>query len=393
MKSIKPYILTGSLLFSTALFSFIGNSWKQELYEENVPYTMECLPLSYMMNAIHDEKLFSGISCTLNTFAMENSQTINMDTPPVFEQETEPALESPEKNYKEPPKMVNNSLVYKYCILDMAKHCSRMLQNDFIDQNYLNKTFLHISEAECAQLESISDKLLPEKVCITKDNLNKSSKVYIRENSFQLSNQKNHPEIEFSTVTDDYFADAVFIGDSRTVGIEAYSNIPNATFLCKTSLTLYDYRKPVITFENEKMSIHDVLAKNKYKKVYFMVGINECSYGENEDYAVAYKEVIEDIRTLQPEALIFIQGNLLVTEHKSSTSSIHNSRIIERNEIIHSLENKKDIFYLDINESSLCENGALIPEYTWDEVHIKAEYYTIWKEFYLSHGIIISNKS
>ena len=48
----------------------------------------------------------------------------------------------------------------------------------------------------------------------------------------------------FTQVTDDYFQDAVFIGDSRTVGISEYSGIENATFLCKTSLSIYDYTKP-----------------------------------------------------------------------------------------------------------------------------------------------------
>ena len=48
---------------------------------------------------------------------------------------------------------------------------------------------------------------------------------------------QEEPEVyDFTTATDDYFADACFIGDSRTVGISQYSGIENATFLCKTSL-------------------------------------------------------------------------------------------------------------------------------------------------------------
>ena len=119
-----------------------------------------------------------------------------------------------------------------------------------------------------------------------------------------------------------------------------------------------------------------------------MVGINECGTGTPESFFERYKEVVNDIRKLQPEALIFIQGNLLVTQEKSDESdTITNENIAARNKLIATLANQKDIFYIDINESSLCKEGALVSDYTWDQVHIKAQYYPIWKEFLLRHAI------
>ena len=53
--------------------------------------------------------------------------------------------------------------------------------------------------------------------------------------------QEESKALTFTTATDDYFSDAVFIGDSRTVGISEFSGIKNATFLCKTSLSIYDF--------------------------------------------------------------------------------------------------------------------------------------------------------
>lgn len=193
----------------------------------------------------------------------------------------------------------------------------------------------------------------------------------------------------FTPVTEDYFKDAVFIGDSRTVGISEYSGIENATFLCKTSLSIYDYTKPKITYKDKKTSIQEVLQNEKFGKIYLMVGINECSYGTPESFYELYREVVEDIRKLQPEALIFIEGNLLVTQSKSeSNQGVTNENIASRNELIATLANQKDTFYIDINQSSLCKDGALIPEFTWDQIHIKAQYYTVWKDFLLEHGIV-----
>ncbi len=195
--------------------------------------------------------------------------------------------------------------------------------------------------------------------------------------------------LDFMTVTEDYFDDACFIGDSRTVGISEYSGIENATFLCKTSLSIYDYNKPKITYEDKKMSIHDILAEKQFAKIYLMVGINECGIGTAESFYERYRDVVADIRSLQPEALIFLQGNLLITESKSEESEdITNENILIRNKLIASLANQKDIFYIDINDSSLCADGALVSDYTWDQVHIKAQYYPLWKDFLLQHAII-----
>lgn len=205
----------------------------------------------------------------------------------------------------------------------------------------------------------------------------------------EMENTSLPSTYSFTAVTEDYFSDAVFIGDSRTVGISEYSGIENATFLCKTSLSIYDYTKPKIIYKDKKTSIQEVLQKEKFGKIYLMVGINECSYGTAESFYELYREVVEDIRRLQPEALIFIQGNLLVTQSKSdSNTGITNENIASRNNLIATLANQQDIFYIDINESSLCEDGSLVAEYTWDQVHIKAQYYAVWKNFLLEHAIV-----
>lgn len=193
----------------------------------------------------------------------------------------------------------------------------------------------------------------------------------------------------FTSVTEDYFDDAVFIGDSRTVGISEYSGIENATFLCKTSLSIYDYTKPAITYNNKTTSIQEVLANETFGKIYLMVGINECGYGTPQSFYDLYREVVEDIRKHQPDALIFIESNLLVTQSKSdSSTSITNENISSRNNLIATLANQKDTFYIDINQSSLCADGALIADFTWDQIHIKAQYYEVWKNFLLEHGIV-----
>lgn len=200
--------------------------------------------------------------------------------------------------------------------------------------------------------------------------------------------------LEFETVTENYFDDALFIGDSRTVGIKKYTDLGNASFYSETGMSIYNiFDKKLLepTISDEKKSLEDVLTENTYGKIYLMVGINELGRGTADTYFAEYSKVIERIRQLQPEAIIFIEGNMNVTKEKSDNDPIFNSvNIGIRNAKIAALANQKDIFYIDINEAVTDDEGYLMDEYTFDDVHLKAKYYSIWKEFLLAHGIVVS---
>lgn len=94
--------------------------------------------------------------------------------------------------------------------------------------------------------------------------------------------------LEFTHVDKEYFADAVFIGDSRTQGLYEYSNLADvATFYSKTSLTVYNlFEKPkdFIREGDEKLTLEQALSRHQFKKVYLMIGINEMGTGTPESF-------------------------------------------------------------------------------------------------------------
>lgn len=193
-------------------------------------------------------------------------------------------------------------------------------------------------------------------------------------------------------VTEDYFNDAVFIGDSRTQGMFEYGGISDrADFLCKTSLSIYDIvKKPkaIVKGENgQKITVMEALEKKQYGKVYLMLGINELGTGSAEYFYDEYARVVEEIRKLQPDAVIYVQGIMRVTASKSSTDKIfNNEKINERNEKLKELDNGKDIVYLEINDVVSDEEGGLYEDWTFDHIHLKAKYYQVWKEYLLQNG-------
>ena len=197
---------------------------------------------------------------------------------------------------------------------------------------------------------------------------------------------------EFTQVDDEYFTDALFIGDSRTVGLSEYCEPldERATFYSKVSLTIYGaLDKPFIKTDAGTISVEQALSEKQFAKIYIMLGLNEMGTGTVETFTEAYAEVIDRIRELQPDAIIFIQGIMHVTEKKSSQDKYFNNKNInERNEALSQLADNKTIFYMDMNEAVDDENGNLLSELSFDDVHLKASSYQRWYEFLLNHGIV-----
>lgn len=195
---------------------------------------------------------------------------------------------------------------------------------------------------------------------------------------------------EFTTVTQDYFDDAVFIGDSRTVGLRDYSGWDNATYYASIGLTVYDmFTNPIVEEDGQKITVEEALTRHQFGKVFLMIGINEMGTGTVDSFMKTYEEAVAHLRELQPDAIIYVQGIMYVKQSRSERDPIFNNPAIqERNDRIAMLANNQDIFYIDVNEVVTDETGNLNPEYTYDETHLLGKYYSVWTDFLLEHGIV-----
>ena len=155
----------------------------------------------------------------------------------------------------------------------------------------------------------------------------------------------------YTHVEDDYFDDAVFIGDSRVLGLSMYCSEldSRSTFFAKKSLSIYDIRDKewVETEDGNKITVFDALQGITFSKVYMMVGINELGRGTNESYAEAYKAVLDRILEINPDAIIYINSIMHVTKEKSDNDPIFNNGAINvRNDAILKYVDNQHIFFL-----------------------------------------------
>jgi len=177
-----------------------------------------------------------------------------------------------------------------------------------------------------------------------------------------------------------YFDNALFIGDSRTVGIREYGSLGNADFFCKEGLGVAEAKKSCADGELGKL-----VSSGQYKKIYVMLGINEIGNDIDSTFA-SYRGLVENIRAKAPDALIFLQANMHVT-FDSQTSFINNERINALNQKVSTLADKMSIFYIDVNPVFDDADGNLEAGYTSDGIHVLASIYQKWSDWYCLYTI------
>ena len=213
-----------------------------------------------------------------------------------------------------------------------------------------------------------------------------------KDTSEDISSTKTEDSSEASTsITDNItsktnnntsMGDALFIGDSRTVGLMEYAGIDGADYFCTVGMSVYNIHKNPVSVQNVgKVTLTELLNGKKYGKIYIMLGINEVGY-KFSSTVEKYSELIEFIKDKQPDAVIFIQANLHVSKSRSDSDKVVNNTAINGlNAELAKLADGKSIFYLDANILFDDEAGGLSADKSGDSTHLYAKYYREWGEW------------
>lgn len=168
-----------------------------------------------------------------------------------------------------------------------------------------------------------------------------------------------------------WYDDALFIGNSRTVGLREYakSSLGNADFFCDVGMSVFNY---------SSSKLESLLSSKKYGKILISLGINECGYSTSSIIS-AYKGLVQEIRGLQPDAVIILQGIMTVGEKKAASADYFKpSHLFDINERIAAMSDGISIFYIDVNLAFADERGYLPSSMSGDGVHLYAKCYVDW---------------
>lgn len=199
-----------------------------------------------------------------------------------------------------------------------------------------------------------------------------------------VPDQPEEPEEPSAPVKpEDPFTNALFIGDSRTVGIAEYSGITEADFFAFTGMSVYTaFKKESAVGSWQKGTLlADALQARQYDRVYLMLGVNELGYNFQKTVE-RYGEMVQQIRELQPDAYLILEASLHVTKKRSDTDSTFNNSNIDRmNQAQAAYADGEHIFFIDVNPAFDDETGALNQDYTFDNTHPYGKYYSKWADW------------
>lgn len=195
---------------------------------------------------------------------------------------------------------------------------------------------------------------------------------------------------EWKSVEEDYFSDAVFIGDSRTEGFilnnGLTAKVNSYTHKGLTVDTIFTDK--IINMNGKKLTIMEALKETSFSKVYIMLGINETGWVYGNMFINKYKKIIDEIKKINPKCTIYIESIIPVTEQVSNEHKyINNVKINQYNSLIKKMAEEKDIYYLNIQEALINENGALPDEAATDGIHLNRKYCEKWFEYLKNHTL------
>lgn len=203
---------------------------------------------------------------------------------------------------------------------------------------------------------------------------------------------KETDTIGYTEAPEGYFSDALFIGDSRTVGLQESGGIPEAKFFATIGLGITFASYSTADVEGiGNVTLTTLLDNYTFGKIYVMLGINEIG-GSLDSLSVVFKELMDKIHMYQPEAIIYILSNMHVsTEYDSLGSAVNNTNISTFNSLISQYADNEKFFYLDGNTILDDENGALSPEKSFDGIHLTAETYMEFADWLSKNAIVKQN--
>ena len=149
--------------------------------------------------------------------------------------------------------------------------------------------------------------------------------------------------------------------------------------------------KKALTIDGVEYTLLEALALDQYGKVYLSLGVNELGYFDDQGFYDNYCKAIDDIRALQPNAVIYIQGLIPLNEGQIAATTgrtyLTNDHLRIYNDLMKKAAQEKQVVYLDLYSEFVDENGALPEDGSHDGVHLTKAYCQRWLEYLKTHTV------
>lgn len=187
-------------------------------------------------------------------------------------------------------------------------------------------------------------------------------------------------------VSASWFSDALFIGDVRSEELTAAGLFQPGLSLSQMGLNIRDVRSgSVFSLNGQRATLAQALEGSGCQKVYLMLGFNEASWMNEQDFYREYSALIDDLRRLLPAAQIYVQTLIPVTVSRAAARTPDNALLAERNSLLSRLARDKQVYLVAVGAGLAELNGALSPSLSSDGLHLTAQGNAQWFQYLRTH--------
>lgn len=165
----------------------------------------------------------------------------------------------------------------------------------------------------------------------------------------------------------------VFFGDSITFGTDWQQLFPEISAINRgisgdTTLGLLERQGEVIAL--------------RPRQVFLMIGTNDLCFNRPLEKVVEnYDRILTRFQSESPETQVFVQSILPFNDQMYPSNGLRkNSNIRELNQAIRRLADKHGYVYLDLTAAFTGPGGSLLPQYTYDGLHLNESAYLVWQK-------------
>ena len=198
-----------------------------------------------------------------------------------------------------------------------------------------------------------------------------------------------------ATVPDSYFDDALFVGDSRMLDFCTRTGVPNGY----TAVSLGVYSAPkseviniIVDRKVKTVTIAEAIEynKDKFKKIYIGLGINDYA-ATPENFVAALAKFVEQVqKAANPGTVIYVESILPVNERKAEENGYHctNEKVKGINDAVAAACPDMGVYFVNCAEAIIKDNVFGIDyEVTNDGLHFNGTEYRKVKAYLASHTV------
>lgn len=184
----------------------------------------------------------------------------------------------------------------------------------------------------------------------------------------------------------DWFSDAVFIGDTRLQELTSAGLFQPGLDLSQMGLNVRDLRSGSLFSRNgERATLAQMLEGSSFQKVYLMLGFNEASWMNEQEFYGEYAGLIDDLREILPGVQIYIQTLIPVTVSRAAALTPDNLLLSTRSDLLSRLARDKQVYLVDVGDCFTELNGALDSNLSTDGLHLTSQGNEQWFRYLRTH--------